>query len=285
MELENTNSGLQFNNPFQKAQTPTIKREVDSVKASKSIEVAAAMARRFPRDPFQSFNRIMNTCTREKFAQEALYEFRRGGTKVEGPGIRFAEAIAQTWGNIHFGIKLLNKTDTKSEFEAYCWDLETNTQSSIEFDVKHIREKRTGDEILTSERDIYELGANYGSRRLRKCILTIIPADIVDEAINQCKKTLSGSVKDTKATMRTMIEKFKEFGVTTAMLEKRIGSSCDAATANQIVSLFKVYNSLKDDVGKVSDFFQTDAVPSPGNLASKSIASNEPAKKITIEKN
>ena len=73
--------------------------------------------------------------------------------------------------------------------QAYCWDLETNTISSQNFTVEHIMETKQGNRKLTSQRDIYERTANDGARRLRSRILAILPPDLVEDCINECKKT------------------------------------------------------------------------------------------------
>ena len=71
---------------------------------AQEVQGAMVIAKRFPRDEVESFNRIMQSCKRKSLAESAMYEYPRGGTKVSGPSIRLAEAMAQNWGNIDFGI-------------------------------------------------------------------------------------------------------------------------------------------------------------------------------------
>ena len=70
-----------------------------------------------------------------------------------------------------------------AEMQAYAWDLETNAQSVQNFTNPHIREVGGKAKVLTSQRDIYEINANMGARRLRSRILAILPTDLVDMAI------------------------------------------------------------------------------------------------------
>lgn len=107
------------------------------------------------------------------------------------------KSLQDAWGNIDYGIKELSQDNGKSEMQAYAWDLETNTISVQNFTNPHIRETKTGSVQLTSQRDIYELNANMGARRLRSRILAILPADLVEDAIKKCKETIAGKVRRT----------------------------------------------------------------------------------------
>src|SRR5690625_3413878 len=161
-------------------------REMEEVKGQ------IFMARQFPRNVFQSEQRILDACKRPSLAETAIYSYPRGGTKVEGPSIRLAEVLAQNWGNLAFGVKELEQKEGESVAMAYAWDLETNVRQEKVFTVPHIRYTRSGIKKLTDPRDIYEMVANNGARRLRACILGIIPGDIVDKAVEECNRTLSG---------------------------------------------------------------------------------------------
>lgn len=105
-----------------------------SVQAAREIaevQGMVVMAKRFPRDKIKATERILNDCMRPKLAENALYTYSRGGTDISGPSIRLAEAIAQNWGNIDFGIKELEQSNGVSKVMAFAWDLETNGYSSL----------------------------------------------------------------------------------------------------------------------------------------------------------
>src|SRR5690606_13682459 len=116
-------------------------------------------------------------------AQQAIYAYPRGPQTVTGPSIRLAEAMAQAWGNLDCGIREISQADGVSVAEAYAIDLETNIRISKTFHVRHVRDTKQGKKRLTDSRDIYELVANQGARRLRACILGILPGDVVDAAV------------------------------------------------------------------------------------------------------
>jgi hypothetical protein len=238
---------------------------VDVASARQIAEVQAAMvvAKRFPRNHADAYARIMTACKRPALAEEAIYSFPRGGSKVEGPTIRLAEALAQNWGNMDFGIIELEQRDGESSMMSYAVDLETNTRQTKIFTVRHERKARGQIDKLTDPRDIYEMTANLGARRLRKCILGIIPGDVVDAAVAECNKTMrQGSDEPLQDRARKMVTAFAELGVTRVQLEQRLGHKLESISEAELVGFKKIYVSLKDDASAPSQWFK--AMPPDG---------------------
>jgi len=224
------------------------------------------MAKKFPRDQFAAYNRIMEACKRKSLAEVAQYEFPRGGEKVTGPSIRLAEVLAQNWGNISTGIIELEQNYGESKVMAFAWDLETNYREERIFSVKHERKAKGVIKKLDDPRDIYELVANLGARRKRSCILAVIPKDIVEAAEAQCEETLKkDNSKPLVDRIRDMFEKFQSnFGVSKEMIEEFIGCRTEAFTERDVMKLARVYNSLRDGMAKREDFFNIKATsPEP----------------------
>ena len=230
---------------------------------AQEVQAAMVIAKRFPRDEVDSYNQIMQSCKRRSLAESAMYEYPRGGTKVTGPSIRLAESMAQNWGNLDFGITELEQKNGESQVMAYAWDLETNTRQVKIFSVPHIRSTKKGNVPLTDPRDIYEMVANQGARRLRSCILGIIPGDVVEAAVKECQKTLaSGNEKSLIDRVRDGIRLFEEkFSVTQEMIEKYIGCKCEAFSENDMIRLNNVYRSLRDGMASREQYFD---LPAPG---------------------
>lgn len=250
-----------MSNEIQPTYGQMTKTENATVAVAQSREMAATLAKmqraiQFPRDVRRAIDRITNACQRVRLAEVATYTYNRGGTDITGPSIRLAEAIAQNWGNIDHGIEEIEQRDGESTVRAYAIDLETNTTSEKIFQVKHIRyTKSKGAVRLVDPRDIYEKVANDGARRLRACILAVIPSDIIEEAVDACEETLKASVNVTKERIDAMIDKFSDFDVTREMIETRIQRNISAITPAQFLGLVKVYNSMKDGMSKREDWF------------------------------
>lgn len=215
------------------------------------------MAKKFPRNENESYNRIMRACQRKSLAEKASYEYQKGDTKINAPSIRLAEVAAQNWGNIDFGIVELEQRKGESQVMAFAWDMESNTRQSKIFTVPHIRHTKKGDYPLTDPRDIYEMVANQGARRLRACILGIIPGDIIEAAVEQCNKTLiDGERKPLADVVKEVCLYFqRDFNVPVDAIEKFIGCKSEAFSMNDCVRLRKVYNAIKDGMSKREDYF------------------------------
>lgn len=228
------------------------------------VQSMVVMAKKFPRDRIAAFDKIINDCSRPTLANAAMYAYSRGGTEITGASIRLAECIAKNWGNIDFGIKEIEQSKGESIVMSYAWDLETNTRQSKIFKVPHLRETKKGSYKVESARDIYELVANNGARRLRACILGIIPSDVIDSAIKQCELTLRTDPENSSPEkIKKLVESFAALGVPLAAIEKRIQRRIDSILPAQVVQLRKVYTSIKDEMGTPSDFFEL-AAPSTG---------------------
>lgn len=230
--------------------------EVEQQRAISEVQGAIVLAKKFPRNQIEALDRIITACQRPALAEQAVYEYARGGSAISGPSIRLAEAIAQNWGNIQFGIKELEQRNGESTVEAFCWDMETNTRQVKTFQVKHERHTKKGKYALEDARDIYEMVANQGARRLRACILGIIPGDVIDAAVSQCEQTLKAKADTSVDALKKLVEAFAAFKVTKEQIEKRIQRRLDTITAAQLVQLRKIYNSLKDGMSVAADWFE-----------------------------
>ena len=257
--MPNMNNGVM-------AQLDNINQGTVAIEASRAIAEAQGklvIAKRFPRDEVQAYNRVAQACQRKGIAEKAFYSYNRGGGTVSGPTIRFAEELARCWGNIDYGIKELSQDEGKSEMQAYAWDLETNAQSVQNFTNPHIREVGGKAKILTSQRDIYEINANMGARRLRSRILAILPTDLVDMAINECKKTLAGNNDEPLIDrVKKMIVAFGKIGVTQEQIEKRLGRKVDTMTIDDFTDYIGIYNAIKQGESKIAEWFEAEKVAS-----------------------
>lgn len=241
------------------AQFTDINQGTVAIEASRAIAEAQGklvIAKRFPRDEVAAYAKAMEACQRPTMAEKAFYSFPRGEQTVEGPTIRFAEELARCWGNIDYGIKELSQDDGKSEMQAYAWDLETNAQSVQNFTNPHQREQGKKMVTLTSQRDIYENNANMATRRLRSRILAILPAWFVEDAIAECKRTLSGR-NDTPLIDRVkkMVVQFAKLGVTQEQIERRLKRKVDTMTADDFTEYVGIYNAIKGGESKIAEWF------------------------------
>lgn len=271
MRSEDEPTGL---NPFgsQSSGGPsTALAEAGAQREIAEVQAAMVIAKRFPRDPITAMDRILQACTRPTLAEGALYSYSRGGSEIAGPSIRLAEVAAQCWGNVQFGIRELEQREGESTVEAFAWDLETNTRQTKVFQVAHKRHTRRGSYKLDDPRDVYELVANQGARRLRACILGVIPGDVIEAAVSQCETTLRASADTSPDATKKLVAAFEKIGVSKAQIEKRIQCRITAIRPAQVVQLRKVYASIKDGMSAPADWFEREPA---GVLADMELEAN-----------
>lgn len=230
---------------------------IESSRAITEAQGKLLLAKHFPRDYTHAYAKAMEACQRKGFAEKAFYSFPRGKETVTGVTIRFAEVLAACYGNVDYGIKELSHEEGRSEMQAYAWDLETNTVSSQNFTVEHVRETKFGNNKLTSQRDIYEKTANDGARRMRSRILAILPPDMIEDCIAECKKTLSGGNSVPLADrIKQLVVYFQKKGVTQEMLEKRLNHKVEAMSPEEVADYIGIYNGINQKETTVSDWFE-----------------------------
>lgn len=228
----------------------------DQARAVAEVKAALVIAASRPRNELQARDRLLQACQRIGLASSAMYKYIRGGSTVTGPSIRLAETAARAWGNINYGFRELSRSAGISECEAFAWDLETNTKAVRQFTIRHRRDTRNGGYDITEERDIYELMANQAQRRVRAAILEIIPGDIIEDALDQCERTLSANVGNVVEAAKKLVDAFAALGVTREAIEERLGHRIDAIQPAQILEFRKIYTSIKDGMSESKDWFR-----------------------------
>lgn len=238
-----------------------------------TMQAQIFLAKQFPRDQRQSMDKILTACQRPGLASAAVYSYARGGTNISGPSIRLAEELARNWGNLECGWDELEREGDTSKVRAFAWDKETNVLKTLTFVVRHYRSTKNGSYRLKDERDIYELLANQAARRMRNCILALVPGDVVEAAVEQCQKTMITSCEINAETIRKLVETFEGFGVTKRQIEKRIQRNLESITPAQFVRMREIYTSLRDGMSEPSDWFDMDEEPDSATAATENLKS------------
>lgn len=269
----------------QQSQQPGVIGQASASREMEEVKGAIFLAKQFPRNIFQAEQRILDSCKRASLAQVAMYQYPRGGTKVSGPSIRLAEVLAQNWGNLSFGVKELEQREGESVAMAYAWDLETNVRQEKVFTVKHFRKANGSIQKINDPRDIYELVASSGARRVRACVLGIIPGDIVDKAVAECERTLQGNnAGPLKDRVAHALKAFKEnHRITQEMVEAKFGYNAESFTEYDYVELIKIFTSIKDGMSKPEDWFDKDAKKKQSSGLSESFNKEEEPKKDEVK--
>jgi hypothetical protein len=246
------------------ANVPSLGAEVASARAAQEVQAAMVIAKKFPRDENKAYAAIIQSCKRKTLAEAAIYSYPRGGSTVEGPSIRLAEEMARNWGNLDYGLVELEQTKDNSVVMAFAWDQQTGTRRSMVFTVPHVREVGRGQnktlKALDDPRDVYEIVANMGARRMRACIMALIPGDFIDGAVEECNRTMADAEKGVSLQDRCakMVAAFSDFGVTQDMIEKKFQHRLGAITEAELNQLRKIYRAIADSAASREQFFDVE---------------------------
>lgn len=241
--------------------------QIAESKAVQEVQAKLIIAKKFPRDEVAAFARIMKACKRIILAEQAIYRLPISGDTKTGPSIRLAEVLIMNWGNASYGIKEISRENGRSHCIAFCWDQETNTSVESEFTVEHwieVGKKGTPKtkKVISDPVEIDRLILNRGARRVRNCILGVIPGDVVDEALKACKATLAkGGGEPLSDRIRKMVSAFTELSVSQEMIEERLGHPIDQTTGDEIVDLTGIYKAIVDKQAKRENYFKTGEKP------------------------
>lgn len=221
---------------------------VEQSRATAEVLGAIEGAQRWPRDVQAAIVARDESCRMAALADRAFFKFPRSGTTVQGPSVYLARELARCWGNIQYGVAEMSRDDEhgQSEMLAYAWDVQANTRNSAVFIVPHKRDKQTGPVKLVDMRDIYESNANAGARRVRECILAVLPLWFVEEAKDLCRKTLAdGGGKPLPQRIADAITAFAALGISEERLVAKVGSPLARWTEIDVANLVVTYNSIK----------------------------------------
>jgi len=102
--------------------------------------------------------------------------------------------------------------------------------------------------------------ASQAQRRVRACILEIIPGDIIEEAQEICKVTLGKAVGDMAKAVPNMLESFADLGVTQEDIERRLGRKIASLVPADLVSLRRIHTSITQGIAAKEEFFKPEEV-------------------------
>ncbi len=262
----------------------TVGVAAESQRAMAEIQAALVIAQSRPRDEMRCLDRISNACQRIGLAERAEYSYSKGGTEINGPTIDLLTVIANCWGNMQFGFRELSQQNGESTIEAFAWDLESNTKRSVVFTVPHKIKSGQNLKSISDPREIYELVANNAQRRVRACLEAIVPTDVVDSAVDQCRETLKASEPVTPDKIKALVEAFAgEFKVSKEQIEARIQRRVDTITPAQMLSLRRIWKSLKDGMSNPGDWFKPIETQTTEQTAKPTDKAPEPPKSKRIQ--
>lgn len=250
---------------------------VEQSRAVAEVYAAVMIAREAPRDIQAAIRAMEQACQTPEVALKAFYEVPRGGKTATDVSVHLARELATCWGNIQSHVAELRRDDEygQSEMQAVAWDLETNNRVANTFIQPHRRAGKNS-ELLVDTQAIYETNANAGARRLRQCILAVLPAWYVERAKALCRKTANdGGGKPLPQRISEALKLFDAFNVTEDDIARRLGRPADRWTHADLGRLVITYESLSQGTLSRDEAFPPESIGDPGDIAP--VAAAQPA--------
>jgi len=241
---------------------PSIAR--DAAQETALIKCQYDLAVMKPRNTELVRQKIIKQCQIPSFARTAEYALPRGGKRIVGDTIRFAEAMVSAWGNMYIGSRVIHEDDESQRIRVMVIDCETGNREDDEFTIKKTVERRDkkGREVVSERANSYgekvyivkctedEMLAKINARRSkakRTIALNYIPADIREEARNQCRLTCrNAEAKDPTAWYKELADKFAAINIDAEQLQAYLGHEISKCDRDEWRELQGIYNHIQD---------------------------------------
>jgi hypothetical protein len=258
-----------------------------AAKATAVVQAKFTIAARFRRDPDKFRLDLLRECKRTKFAEASRYHKPVGGGVV-GWSVRFVETAARLYRNLDMSSRVLSDDDEKLVIECSCTDLETNTSWSQEFTLsKSVERKRpkAGQEVLgertnsygdtvyrvrASDDELLTKTSSGVSKALRTLGLRVLPADVLDEAIDAVHHTLQQEqAQDPDGYRKRVVDAFARFGVQPSDIAAHLGHPLEQSTAAEMQELQALFQAVKAGELRWSDIVSPEGTACSDTKSSK----------------
>lgn len=235
-----------------------------AAKAQAIVQARYVMAMRNPRDMDVVRVSLLKACKRTAFAEKAIWKKPQGGKTIEGPSIRFAEECLRATKNVDVSTTTAFEDDEKRIVQVCVTDLEANLtyQTDVTVDKTVERSNATGREVLSSrpnsygkityvvratEDEMVGKTASLVSKAMRTNGLRVIPSDIVEEALELCRRTMAEETKrDPDAARKKLVDAFADVGVKPDALKTYLGHDVGSCSPAEIDELRGVFTAIRE---------------------------------------
>jgi hypothetical protein len=271
-----------------------------AARARAEVEARFVYAARFPRVFQTARRRILDACLRPVFAAKARYAKPVGGKAVTGLSIRFAEEARVNWGNMDVTATLVFDDAERRIYRVQGTDLETNATDGVDVMIEKFVERRQpakGQEVISSRLNtqgqlVYRVAAteddllvkvnNQIAKARRNVILTLLPADIKEEAEAQIIETQRNrDAEDPAAARKRLVDAFWAKGVTPEQLIELLGHPIEQVNPAELMLLRTYYQTLDDGEGTWAEIFEAHTNGKKPSVSATTTAETKPAAKGT----
>lgn len=223
------------------------------------IDMQIATAKQYPRDLKQAQKNILAMATiDEETAEDCFYVLHRNGgntggdNAIEGLSVRFAEIVADCWGNLRVAARIIGNDGKTITAQGVCHDLETNVAVSVE-----VKRRITNKYGQTYSEDMQVVTGNAACAiAFRNAVLKVVPKAVTKSIVKAVKKVALGASMDLQTTRQKMLAYFAKLGVTTdQVLIFLQRDSVEAINSEDVFTLRGVANAIKEGTTTVQEQF------------------------------
>ena len=253
------------------------------------VDMQIATAKKYPRSVSKVREKVLEiaTCDQE-VAESCFYALPRDGKTIEGPSVRLAEIVANSYGNIRVGARVIGEDKNFIVCQGVCIDMENNVSSSVE-----VRRRITNKHGNRYSDDMINTTANAGcSIAFRNAIFKTVPMAIFKDVQAKIKKVSMGDARTLNERRKAAVAWFEGKGVKKANIIATLNRSkaedepalrqVDDITLEHLQILNGIRNAVNDgDISIQEAFFaqqpETETDPlSPGRHNSRKPQQTKP---------
>lgn len=222
------------------------------------IDIQIATAKKYPRQYGRVFDMVKTICTKSQaIAESMFYVLPRAGKKIEGESIRFAEIVANAWGNLRVGAKVVSIDEDFVTALGFAHDLESNTAQAIE-----VRRKIKDKNGVRFNEDMIVVTANAAMAiAKRNAIFAVVPKAFFSDIMPEIKNVAVGKGLDLNTKRNYLITAFSKLGIPEKQLLSVINKGSLAEISDEdCIEMKGIYNSIKDGLATIDDFLNNPTV-------------------------
>lgn len=179
--------------------------ELQILREKAQIDIQVSTARAFPRNVKECLDEAIFTATMDyETAESCTYAMPRAGKIISGPGVRLAEIILQSWGNMRADTKVVEETAKHVISESFTWDLQKN--NAVKVTVKRSIMSKNGrmtDDMITVT------GNAANSIAFRNSVFKVIPRAITDKVYAAVQVKIIGGEGEFDKRLQDTLKAFK----------------------------------------------------------------------------
>ena len=210
------------------------------------LDVQIVTAKRYPRSVvrFKAECESLATVDQET-AASMFYTLKRGSKSIEGPSVRLAEIVANTWGNLHLVARQLEvqKGDKFARSQSVAWDLERNVRVGVE-----VSRRITGRDGQVYNDDM--IGVTQAAAlavAFRNSVFKAVPLAYVKDIYEKCKLASVGKGLTMEQRKAIAVKAFALHKVAEAQLLAYLEKAgWDDVDINDFINLRGLLTAIKD---------------------------------------